>query len=188
MGQAECSGAELDGAWQLGTEALRTRRAVPCPPKKDNFSWSNNMENNNSNKSKGKITANVFKLWSWSSCCSAALLLPCPFSSYLSFFFSYLLSSSFFLLPPLLAAPAVSLAVIYNFNLVVQFSLSWLQHNEPNTSAPFSPSTANPPLFPCPALVSNPFVRNYYSLLAALAASGKKAQQRQRQGQRQRLL
>lgn len=86
---------------------------------------------------------------------------------------------------PLLAAPAVSLAVIYNFNLVVQFSLSWLQHNEPNTSAPFSPSTANPPLFPCPALVSNPFVRNYYSLLAALAASGKKAQQRQRQSQRQ---
>lgn len=182
MGQAECSGAELDGAWQLGTEALRTRRAAPCPAKKDNFSWSNNMENNNSNKSKGKITANVFKLCSWSSCCSAAslplLLLP------LLLPLLRLLLPSFLLLlspPPLLAAPAVSLAVIYNFNLVVQFSLSWLQHNEPNTSAPFSPSTANPPLFPCPALVSNPFVRNYYSLLAALAASGKKAQQRQRQ-------
>lgn len=177
-------GAGRGVAARYGGTANAPRRAVPCPAKKDNFSWSNNMENNNSNsnKSKGKITANVFKLWSWSSCCSAAslplLLLP------------LLLLPSLLLLspPPLLAAPAVSLAVIYNFNLVVQFSLSWLQHNEPNTSAPFSPSTANPPLFPCPALVSNPFVRNYYSLLAALAASGKKAQQRQRQRQGQRLL
>lgn len=132
-----------------------------------------NNSNNNSNKSKGKITANVFKLWSWSICCSAAslpllLLLLLPL----------LLPSLLLAAPPPLAAPAVSLAVIYNFNLVVQFSLSWLQHNEPNTSIPFplyqSIPSLPPPLIPCPALVSNPFVRNYYSLLATLAASGKK--------------
>lgn len=175
MGQAECSGAELDGAWHC-------ERVAPCPAKKDNFSWGN-TENNN--KSKGKITANVFKLWSWSSCCSAASL---PLLLLLLLPLLPLLLPSHLLLPPprpLLAAPAVSLAVIYNFNLVVQFSLSWLQHNEPNTSAPLSPLYQPIPLSFPPLLLSLTLL---WEIITVCLQHSLQVAKRRRQSQRQRLL